>query len=69
VLRGGSKELRQPGVYQLQVYDEAGNSTSYEFIIQVYLDIGGGTAVGLILAALIALVVYSRMVRKKARVG
>lgn len=69
VLRGGSKELRQPGVYKLSVYDEAGNSNSYEFIIQVYLDIGGGTAIGLILAALIAVIVYSRMVRKKARVG
>lgn len=68
-LRGSSKELRQPGRYQLKVYDEAGNMTQYDFTIRFYLDISAGVAILLLVAALAGVAVYCHLVRKNARVG
>lgn len=68
-LRGGYKELRQPGQYRIDVYDAAGNLTSYPLTIEFYLDISASVAIGLVAAALTAVVVYCIIVRKKARVG
>lgn len=68
-LRGSSRELRQPGRYQLKVYDHAGNMTQYDFTIQFYLDFSAGIAIALLVAALAGVAIYCHLVRKNARVG
>ena len=68
-LQSGHQELRQPGRYQLKVYDQAGNVTQYDFTIQFYLDFSAGLAIALLAAALVAVAIYCHLVRKNARVG
>lgn len=68
-IRSNGQEVRQPGRYRLTAYDQVGNSSEYEFNIQFYLDINAGLAISLLLAAVVAVFVYCRRVRKNARVG
>lgn len=64
-----STVLRDPGEYVLTVYDQAGNSTRYDFVIHLYLDISAAAAIGMMLAGIVALIGYSRYIRKHPRVG
>lgn len=61
--------IRDPGEYVLTVYDQAGNSTRYEFVIHLYLNLSAVSAIGLMLAGLIILIGYSRYIRTHPRVG
>lgn len=61
--------IRNPGEYVLTVYDQAGNSTRYAFVIHLYLNLSAAAAIGLMLAGLLALIGYSRYIRKHPRVG
>ena len=64
-----STVIRDPGRYVLTVYDQAGNSTRYDFVIHLYLNLSAAAAIALMLAGLLALVGYSRYIRKHPRVG
>lgn len=64
-----SSVIREAGTYTLTVYDQAGNSTQYFFVIHVYLNLSAVVAIGLVLAGLIALWAYSHYIRKHPRVG
>ena len=64
-----STVLREPGRYTLTTFDQAGNSSSYSFILHFYLNLSAVTAIGLAAAAIGGLIFYSRWVRKHARVG
>ena len=61
--------IREAGSYRLTVYDQAGNSTVYEFTIHVYLNLSAVAAIAMALAGLAALWGYSRYIRKHPRVG
>lgn len=62
-------ELEDPGTYHLTVYDQAGNSTSYNFTIHFYLNLSAFAAIGLLLAGVLGLWFYSRYIKKHPRVG
>lgn len=62
-------ELTQAGRYRLTVYDRAGNSSVYDFVIHVYLNISAVAALVLIAGAVGSLSLYSRYIRKHPRVG
>lgn len=62
-------EIREAGTYHLTVYDQAGNSASYDFVIHVYLNISALAAIALVLAGLLSLWLYARYIRKHPRVG
>lgn len=64
-----STVIRNPGQYVLTVYDQAGNSTRYDFVIHMYLNLSAAAAIGMMLAGLFALIGYSRYIRKHPRVG
>lgn len=68
-ITSASTVLRDPGEYVLTVYDRAGNSTRYDFVIHLYLNLSAAAAVGMMLAGLLALIGYSRYIRKHPRVG
>ena len=69
VIRSPDTVLRDAGAYRLTVYDQAGNSTVYEFTIHLYLNLSAIAALGLILAALVGLWIYSRYIKSHPRVG
>lgn len=60
--------LSAPGRYNLSVSDAAGNSSYYEFRVRANLDIRSGTALLLLVAAMLSLLVYSIRLRRHARV-
>ncbi len=62
-------ELTQAGRYRLTVYDRAGNSSVYDFVIHVYLNVSAVAAIVLIALAVGSLWLYSRYIRKHPRVG
>lgn len=62
-------ELTQAGRYRLTVYDRAGNSSVYDFVIHVYLNISAVAAIVLIVGAVGSLSLYSRYIRRHPRVG
>ena len=62
-------EIKDAGTYHLTVYDAAGNSTSYDFTIHVYLNLSAFAAIGLLLAGILGLWFYSRYIKKHPRVG
>lgn len=64
-----STVLREPGRYTLTTFDQAGNSSSYSFILHFYLNFSAVTAIGLAAAAIGGLIFYSRWTRRHARVG
>ena len=61
--------LADTGTYHLTVYDQAGNSTSYDFVIHVYLNLSAFAAIALLLAGILGLCIYSRYIKKHPRVG
>ena len=61
--------IRDAGTYRLTVYDQAGNSTVYQFTIHLYLNLSAIAAIGLVLAGLAALWGYSRYIKSHPRVG
>ena len=69
VIRSPDTVIRDAGTYRLTVYDQAGNSTVYEFTIHLYLNLSAFAAIGLLLAGLAALWGYSRYIRTHPRVG
>lgn len=60
--------LSAPGHYNLSVSDAAGNTSYYEFRVRASLDIRSGTALLLLVSALLSLLVYSIRLRRHARV-
>lgn len=69
VIRSPDTVIRDAGTYRLTVYDQAGNSTVYEFTIHLYLNLSAIAAIGLVLAVLAALWGYSRYIKSHPRVG
>lgn len=69
IIRSSDTVLQDAGEYRLTVYDQAGNSTVYEFTIHLYLNISAIAAIGLVLAGLAGLWVYSRYIKTHPRVG
>ena len=68
-ISSASSTIEDAGSYLLTVYDQAGNSTSYDFIIHVYLNLSAVAAIALALAGVLALWLYSRYIYKHPRVG
>ena len=68
-LNQASAEIKDAGTYHLTVYDQAGNSTSYDFTIHVYLNLSAFAALALLLAGVLGLWFYSRYIKKHPRVG
>lgn len=68
-IRSSMDEIREAGSYRLTVYDQAGNSTQYDFVIHVYLNISAVAAIALLILGVGGLVGYSRYVKKHPRVG
>ena len=64
-----TKSIKDVGDYVLTVYDRAGNSTRYEFTIQLYFNFSAVMAIIMLAAVVAGVVLYSRWVRKHARVG
>ena len=62
-------EVTDAGTYHLTVYDTAGNTSEYDFTIHVYLDFSAFAAIGLSLAGVLSLALYSRYIKKHPRVG
>lgn len=60
--------LSAPGKYIIQIVDQAGNYTTYEFRIKMHLDFKGGTAILLLAIALTCILVYSHRLHKHPRV-
>lgn len=69
VIRSSDTVIQDAGAYRLTVYDQAGNSTTYEFTIHLYLNLSAIAAIGLILAVLAGLWIYSRYIKSHPRVG
>jgi hypothetical protein len=64
----GTAEIRDTGSYRLVATDAAGNSSSYQFTILIYLDSNAFLFVLLTVAILAAVVFYAMWKRKKFRV-
>ena len=62
-------EIKQAGEYTVTIYDTAGNSASYDFIIHVYLNLSAYAAIALVLFGVALVLAYCRRVRKHSRVG
>lgn len=69
VIRSSDTVIQDAGAYRLTVYDQAGNSATYEFTIHLYLNLSAIAAIGLILAVLAGLWIYSRYIKSHPRVG
>ena len=69
VITSANTVIQDAGTYHLTVYDQAGNSTSYDFTIHLYLNLSAIAAIGLILAGLAALWGYSHYIKTHPRVG
>ena len=65
---GFTQELTESGTYHLWLQDPAGNSTDYQFKIQIYLNINAIVFVVLILVLIALLVFYLIYSRRKLRV-
>ena len=63
-----TQELTESGNYHLWLQDPAGNSTDYQFKIQIYLNINAIVFVVLILVLIALLVFYLIYSRRKLRV-
>lgn len=68
-IASANTKIEKAGTYILTVYDAAGNSTTYEFTIHVYLNVSAFAAICLVAAAAIGLLVYSNYIKKHPRVG
>ena len=68
-LKGTGHTLKKAGDYVLTVYDQAGNYTQYSFTIEVYLNFSAVVVIIMALLILAGILIYSRRVRKTARVG
>lgn len=64
-----NESLEAPGHYNIYVYDEAGNYTEYEFVIEGYFDINAILAILIVIAIIAGIIIYSRRLRKRMRVG
>jgi len=64
-----AEEYKIAGSYQVVYSDAAGNTSIYNFIIHVFLDVSAWFAVGFIGALIIAALVYMMYWRKNTRVG
>lgn len=67
-LSGGRGVLRNAGAYTVVVSDEAGNRTTYEFTILLYLDSNGYLFLLLVILALSSVTGYALWKRKHLRV-
>ena len=65
---GYTEELTQSGSYVVNLQDEAGNVTTYKFVIQVYFNFNSLVFFALIMTALIVVLVYIFRARKHLRV-
>ena len=65
---GYTQELTESGKYHLWLQDPAGNSTDYQFRIQIYLNVNAIVFVVMILALIVFLVFYLIYSRRKFRV-
>lgn len=69
VIRMDGTVLHDVGNYRLTVYDEAGNSTSYDFTINFYVNFSAWMAVGLVLLVSLGLWRYCAYIRRHPKVG
>ncbi|MBR5229592.1 MAG: hypothetical protein IKW01_01950 [Firmicutes bacterium] len=69
MITSAADTLEVPGNYILTVYDRAGNFTEYNFTIEGYLDINALLAILIVIALVAGIIIYSRRLRKRMRVG
>lgn len=62
------RQIKDTGVYTIQVYDSAGNSTAQQFTILLYFDLNSMIFFGLILLSLVAIVGYIVFNRKRMKI-
>lgn len=60
--------LTDPGMYQVQVFDPAGNSVSAQFTILVYLNFNSLLFFALLILVIVAVLVYIYIKRKKLKI-
>ena len=65
----GTGEFKDNGSYVITVYDEAGNSTSYGYIIMLYFNASSIAFFAVLLAAVAAVVIYIVIKRKRLEIG
>ena len=61
--------IYDPGNYVMLVFDEAGNTVEYKFIILQYLNVQSGAFILLVTAVIVAVAVYVIVKRKRQRIG
>lgn len=65
----GSGEFTDSGSYVITVYDAAGNSTVYGYIVMLYFNASGIAFFAVVIACLLALGIYIYIKRKKLEIG
>lgn len=65
----GTVELAQSGSYIFTVYDAAGNRSEYGYTIMLYLNAGSLAFFALLIAAIVTVVVYIIIKRKRLEIG
>lgn len=65
----GTGELTQSGSYVIKAFDAAGNSTEYGYTVMIYFNAGSIAFFVLLIASIIAVIVYVYIKRKRLQIG
>lgn len=69
VNQDGTADLVDSGSYVIQAFDAAGNRSEYVYTILIYLNSGGVIFLAILFAAILAVVIYILIKRKKLKIG
>ena len=69
VNRDGTADLVDSGSYVIEAYDAAGNRSEYVYTILIYLNSGGLVFLAILFGAVLAVVIYILIKRKKLKIG
>ncbi len=65
----GTVRLTESGLYVINAFDEAGNSSEYPVLIMAYLNASGAAFVALVVLVAAAVIIYVVVRRRKMRIG
>ena len=65
----GTGEFTESGSYVITVYDAAGNSTVYGYIVLLYLNASGLAFFAVLIASVAAVLIYIYIKRKRLEIG
>ena len=69
VEQDGTAELLDSGNYVIEAYDAAGNRSEYVYTIMIYLNSGGLIFLAILIASILAVVIYIFFKRRKLKIG